>query len=51
MISKSVAMCDFITARIHVLLNQADLRTKVMPYGTKRNNIITLILCDDVDNF
>ena len=48
-VRESVAMGESITAHVPTLLNPADLCTKVIPGGIKRDNIIRLILYDIVD--
>ena len=48
-IRESVAMGESITAHVPTLLNPADLCTKAIPGGIKRNNIVGLVLYDIVD--
>ena len=48
-VRESVAMGESNTAHVPTLLKPADVCTKVIPGGIKRDNIIRLILYDIVD--
>ena len=49
-VRESVAMGESLTTHVPTLQNPADLATKVIPGGKKRNDLLGLVLYDIVDN-